>query len=82
MKKNIPVILALAIALSLAVYSFKASPSVASSPERWEYTCFQDKASQFDESLIPDFNRLGEEGWELVAVAPAFKAYWFKRKIK
>ena len=78
MKKTISVIVALIIALSLVAYSFKASPSAAStSPGRWEYTTL---FSTPGADLVVEANRLGREGWELVMTRTGGDL-WLKRPL-
>ena len=74
MKKIIPVVLALFIGFIVGAYTFSVIPSHAAfgGPTRWEY--------KTTSSIISSANRLGQEGWELVAATK--DDFYFKRELK
>ena len=67
MNKKIIFLVVLVILLAITVgFSFAQSkPNVPS--ERWEYT-FDNAPYKSKATALPDYNRLGSEGWELVGV--------------
>ena len=59
-------------------YYLAESQAASKSVERWEYTGF--KRSDFDKA-IPEANRLGAEGWELVSYEGSGGGWAFKRRL-
>jgi len=61
-----------------------AGPLIGTSPmHTWEYTTFTGQRGQRSDDVLQNLNRLGSEGWELVACCPVFETalyrYVFKR---